>query len=167
MTKKPPSPSDLADKFMLRLPDGMRGRISEAAKANNRSMNSEIVATLEEKYPKISSAEFLSIIEASEKLFKENKEKEALELLAILIEPPSSTIEEIDDKLRAELHEKLDSILSDAPIQQLEIICDVAEGLMWKQLKDEQTQTIIERRKKQINKKSSDLSDTKDKEDEK
>lgn len=36
---------------MLRLPDGMRDRVKEAAAANNRSMNAEIVATLEEKYP--------------------------------------------------------------------------------------------------------------------
>lgn len=41
----------LQDKFMLRLPDGMRERIKAAAEANNRSMNAEIVATLEEKYP--------------------------------------------------------------------------------------------------------------------
>ena len=36
---------------MLRLPDGMRDRIKAAADANNRSMNAEIVATLEQKYP--------------------------------------------------------------------------------------------------------------------
>ncbi|WP_232897159.1 Arc family DNA-binding protein [Pontibaca salina] len=36
---------------MLRLPDGMRDRIKDAAANNNRSMNAEIVATLEEKYP--------------------------------------------------------------------------------------------------------------------
>lgn len=41
----------LSDKFMLRLPDGMRQRIKAAADANNRSMNAEIVATLEERYP--------------------------------------------------------------------------------------------------------------------
>lgn len=41
----------LNDKFMLRLPDGMRDRIKAAAEAANRSMNAEIVATLEEKYP--------------------------------------------------------------------------------------------------------------------
>lgn len=41
----------LSDKFMLRLPDGMRDRIKAAADASNRSMNAEIVATLEEKYP--------------------------------------------------------------------------------------------------------------------
>lgn len=40
-----------SDKFMLRLPDGMRYRIRLAASKNNRSMNAEIVATLEEKYP--------------------------------------------------------------------------------------------------------------------
>lgn len=40
-----------SDKFMLRLPDGMRDRIKRAADSNNRSMNAEIVATLEDKYP--------------------------------------------------------------------------------------------------------------------
>lgn len=35
------------DKFMLRLPDGMRDRIKAAAEANNRSMNAEIVARIE------------------------------------------------------------------------------------------------------------------------
>lgn len=39
------------DKFIVRLPDGMRDRIKAAADANNRSMNAEIVSTLEEKYP--------------------------------------------------------------------------------------------------------------------
>lgn len=36
-----------SDKFMLRLPDGMRERLKREAAANNRSMNSEIVARLE------------------------------------------------------------------------------------------------------------------------
>lgn len=40
-----------SDKFMLRLPDGMRDRIKAVAAQNNRSMNAEIVATLEAKYP--------------------------------------------------------------------------------------------------------------------
>lgn len=46
MTTKPPSRA--AEQFVLRLPDGMRAQISEAAKANKRSMNSEIVARLQE-----------------------------------------------------------------------------------------------------------------------
>jgi hypothetical protein len=48
---KPPAPSDLADKFMLRMPEGMRDRIAKAAKVNGRSMNAEIVQTLEDHYP--------------------------------------------------------------------------------------------------------------------
>lgn len=37
-----------ADKFVVRLPDGMRGRIGEAAQQNHRSMNSEIIQRLEQ-----------------------------------------------------------------------------------------------------------------------
>lgn len=39
-----------ADKYIVRFPDGMRARIAEAAKANNRSMNSEIVSRLEASF---------------------------------------------------------------------------------------------------------------------
>jgi hypothetical protein len=39
------------DKFMLRLPPGMRDRIKAVADRNGRSMNAEIVSTLEETYP--------------------------------------------------------------------------------------------------------------------
>lgn len=42
----PPTNRD-SDKFIIRLPDGMRDRIKAAAEANNRSMNAEIVARLE------------------------------------------------------------------------------------------------------------------------
>lgn len=41
-----------SDKFMLRLPDGMREAIRLAAEANNRSMNAEIVARLAESLEK-------------------------------------------------------------------------------------------------------------------
>jgi len=40
-----------SDQFVLRLPDGMRDRIKAAAERNNRSMNAEIVATLEVHFP--------------------------------------------------------------------------------------------------------------------
>jgi plasmid stability protein len=39
------------DRYMLRLPDGMRQRIKQVASNNGRSMNAEIVATLEKAYP--------------------------------------------------------------------------------------------------------------------
>jgi len=49
LMRKPRSeyPSEQADKFLVRLPDGMRDLLAEAAKANKRSMNAEIVARLE------------------------------------------------------------------------------------------------------------------------
>lgn len=40
-------PSDRADKFVVRFPDGMRDQIAEAAKANGRSMNAEIIHRLQ------------------------------------------------------------------------------------------------------------------------
>jgi len=39
------------DKFVVRLPDGMRDRIRRTAKANRRSMNNEIVVLLERALP--------------------------------------------------------------------------------------------------------------------
>ncbi len=39
--------SRTADKFVVRLPDGLRGRIFDVAARNNRSMNSEIIHRLE------------------------------------------------------------------------------------------------------------------------
>lgn len=44
-------PSQQQDKFVLRLPDGLRDRIKNVAANNNRSMNAEVVDTLEKKYP--------------------------------------------------------------------------------------------------------------------
>lgn len=40
-----------AEQFTVRFPDGLRDRIKVAAESNGRSMNAEIVATLEDAYP--------------------------------------------------------------------------------------------------------------------
>jgi len=40
--------SRTADKFVVRLPDGMRDRVYQVAKNHHRSMNSEIIARLEQ-----------------------------------------------------------------------------------------------------------------------
>ncbi len=55
MTDEADYPSRKMEQFVVRLPDGMRKRIKAAADANSRSMNAEIVATLEEKYPPVPS----------------------------------------------------------------------------------------------------------------
>jgi plasmid stability protein len=51
----------LNDKFMLRLPDGLRDRIAAAAKHNGRSMNAEIVQILEAVYPPAPSFQDMAI----------------------------------------------------------------------------------------------------------
>lgn len=45
------APSRKQDQFIVRLPDGMRDRIKTSAEENSRSMNAEIVSTLDEAYP--------------------------------------------------------------------------------------------------------------------
>lgn len=42
-----PYPSETQDRFMVRLPDGMRDKIKAAAHASKRNMNGEIIARLE------------------------------------------------------------------------------------------------------------------------
>ena len=39
-----------SEKYIVRFPDGMRNRVTEAAKANNRSINAEIIARLERSF---------------------------------------------------------------------------------------------------------------------
>lgn len=47
---KPKRAPQQGDKYILRFPEGMRERIAEAAKANNRSMNAEILARIEASF---------------------------------------------------------------------------------------------------------------------
>lgn len=51
MSEKDKYPSELAERFQVRLPAGLRDRIKATAEANGRSMNTEIVSTLENAYP--------------------------------------------------------------------------------------------------------------------
>lgn len=48
--------SRTADKFVVRLPDGMRERVAEVARTHHRSMNSEIIARLEQSLIEESAA---------------------------------------------------------------------------------------------------------------
>ncbi|MHC3938895.1 Arc family DNA-binding protein [Paenochrobactrum sp. BZR 201-1] len=48
MSKKPIQPQD---KYVLRLPDGLRDRIKDRASLTGRSMNTEIVRVLEKEFP--------------------------------------------------------------------------------------------------------------------
>ncbi|WP_299793836.1 Arc family DNA-binding protein [Ramlibacter sp.] len=42
--------SNDSEKFIVRLPDGMRTRIAEAAAANHRTMNAEVVSRLQQSF---------------------------------------------------------------------------------------------------------------------
>jgi hypothetical protein len=44
-------PSDLAERFQVRMPPGLRDRIAAAAETQGVSMNTLIVKALEEKFP--------------------------------------------------------------------------------------------------------------------
>lgn len=50
MTNKSLPPSRTADQFVVRLPDGMRDKLKDAAESNNRSANAEIVVRLEQSF---------------------------------------------------------------------------------------------------------------------
>lgn len=83
--------SRTADKFVVRLPDGMRERIAQIAHQNHRSMNSEIVLQLEKLVddatpvatsgPLAQSADEVRMLEAFRGL-SSGKQKAALILLA-------------------------------------------------------------------------------------
>lgn len=45
-------PSEAQDKFIIRLPDGMRDQLKEAAEANDRTMTAEVVYRLRESFDK-------------------------------------------------------------------------------------------------------------------
>jgi hypothetical protein len=78
-------PSRKMDQFVVRFPDGMRERIRAAAEANNRSMNAEIVATLEEKYPAptLEAVSFADIYPLMDKIASGADDEEQESLLKI------------------------------------------------------------------------------------
>lgn len=57
-----PSVSRESDRFIVRLPDGMREQLSASAKENGRSMNAEVVARLQASYePTLSSLSWIEL----------------------------------------------------------------------------------------------------------
>ncbi|HEY4436020.1 MAG TPA: Arc family DNA-binding protein [Lelliottia sp.] len=77
-------PSQLQDKFNLRLPEGMRDAIAERAKRNGRSMNSEIVDIIANAISQPALAQ------------------EGIEFILGLTEPDE--LEKLSDKEKAKIH---------------------------------------------------------------
>jgi len=88
-----------SEQFMLRLPDGMRDRIRAAVEANGRSMNGEIIKTLEQAYPgnEEINQTATEIVRLADALRGEDDPKKKAELL--------SEIQDMDRVLRHELDE--------------------------------------------------------------
>lgn len=80
MTERDPYPSETQDRFIVRLPDGMRDRIKAAAEANNRSMNAEVVAALEQAFLP-PEALLIKVMDLVSQLDAEDKEERQLMLM--------------------------------------------------------------------------------------
>lgn len=80
-----------ADKYIVRFPDGMRERISEAAKANSRSMNAEIVARLQASFEPDNSNLATAVITKLLDAQYERLMASVQEVVAAAKAPPSTT----------------------------------------------------------------------------
>ena len=98
------------DKVIVRLPDGMRDRIKSAAATNNRSMNAEIVAALEQAYPDPQQlAEELSFIDEIDRIQEQLKRIQIAQMAAER-KRGREQLEELDVKI-----EKADALLGRTP----------------------------------------------------
>ena len=106
MAEKNLYPSDQADKVLVRMPDGMRDRLKEVAKANNRTLNAEIVARLERSFTADKEVEQI----AFESGFETSMLREDVARLTALLQKAneskanqSQNTDEIADKVAARL----------------------------------------------------------------
>lgn len=88
-------PSAKQDQYMLRLPDGMRDRLKAEAEKNKRTLNSEIIARLDDSL----LAEQLETV-AAESSFKPPTAKELKRLAEIIVILERNALDEAaEDKL--------------------------------------------------------------------
>lgn len=88
-----------SEQFMLRMPDGMRDRIRAAAEANGRSMNGEVIKTLEQAYPgnKEINQTAAEIVRLADALRSEDDPSKKADII--------SELQDMDQVLRNELDE--------------------------------------------------------------
>jgi hypothetical protein len=79
-------PSHTLDKFQLRLPEGMREKIKEAAKESGRSMNAEIVHRLEESFTKSPEPDVLLSAEEALKAAIQSRKEVAVNVRSYVLE---------------------------------------------------------------------------------
>lgn len=106
MEDKPVYPSDLADKVLVRMPDGMRDKLKALAKTNNRTLNAEIIARLQNSFEnRLLSQEQLSIIEDGAKVlgYTPNTEKFEQAVSAMATEVQEAAAKEADESIKSML----------------------------------------------------------------
>lgn len=86
------------DKFVVRLPEGMREAIAERAKKNSRSMNSEIISILEDRL--YCGDGDLDNLDANEMLEVIKIQRGLLDKYSEFIERGSKTLQEISETLK-------------------------------------------------------------------
>lgn len=94
MSDKPIQPQD---KYVLRMPDGMRDRIKKAADRSGRSMNAEIVTALEHYYPAEPSIE--DVLEKVHSAISQANAANSLPYRGVLID----ALDELSSKLASGL----------------------------------------------------------------
>lgn len=98
---------DTAERYQLRLPDGLLNKVRQSAKRNNRTMNSEIVHILE-----LSFSETLESVKSSGYIYELKKIIGKLEKTVVYEEVRSELLEDPDflfklkDRLGAEGYQK-------------------------------------------------------------
>lgn len=85
----------------MRLPDGMRDRIAEAAKASDRSMNAEIVARMRQSF------EMDTLVAMNPSSLDAAELKEAIEGLSRLLQEQKALFDVQKDALISELLKRL------------------------------------------------------------
>ncbi|MFK0693080.1 Arc family DNA-binding protein [Mesorhizobium sp. IMUNJ 23033] len=104
-----------SDQFPLRLPDGLRDRIKEAADSRGRSMNAEIVRVLEKEYPEPwpLNARVQHLIDLLGAIRKVRGYEPAIDVLTDeILETAegiaSGRVPELDEETRSKVRESLD-----------------------------------------------------------
>lgn len=133
------APSQSADKYIVRFPDGMRDRIAEAAKTNNRSMNAEIIARLQSSFtepsagiqfsrasPSDDSDTFFELIRAQRKTI-DTQETAILALQSYLVEVINSLPKKLQSDERVKVAEKfaLDLSGDESQASQMPLVIDL------------------------------------------
>ncbi|MHB7672468.1 Arc family DNA-binding protein [Providencia stuartii] len=100
-------PSQLQDKFNLRLPDGMKDDIAERAKANGRSINSEMIQMLQFALDFLPPDASPATDEDLEEFYSLDREEQIKRIESV--DPEQARIERFIDKQKAELFKFLSS----------------------------------------------------------